>query len=124
MSETLKSLLVTKIVFTSVINYCSVFHTWTFHFNAFLGCNAMWGNPLSALKLSFTLFHRVKKFQCSSSKERDHSEDPGVGGRIRSECILGRLTGGVDWIRLAQDRDLWRAVVNAVMNLRVLAPRS
>jgi hypothetical protein len=32
--------------------------------------------------------------------------------------------GGVDWIRLAQDRDRWRAVVSAVMNLRVLAPRS
>jgi hypothetical protein len=32
--------------------------------------------------------------------------------------------GGVDWIRLAQDRDQWRAVVNAVMNLPVLAPQS
>jgi hypothetical protein len=31
---------------------------------------------------------------------------------------------GVDWIRLAQDRDWWRAVVSAVMNLRVLPPRS
>jgi hypothetical protein len=29
--------------------------------------------------------------------------------------------GGVDWIRLAQDRDRWRAVLSAVMNLRVLA---
>jgi hypothetical protein len=27
--------------------------------------------------------------------------------------------GGVDWIGLAQDRYRWRALVNAVMNLRV-----
>jgi hypothetical protein len=32
--------------------------------------------------------------------------------------------GGVEWIHLAQDRDRWRAVVSAVMNLWVLAPRS
>jgi hypothetical protein len=32
--------------------------------------------------------------------------------------------GGVEWIHLAQDTDRWRAVVNAVMNLRVLGPRS
>jgi hypothetical protein len=30
----------------------------------------------------------------------------------------------VDWIRLAQNRDRCRAVVIAVMNLRVHAPRS
>jgi hypothetical protein len=37
-----------------------------------------------------------------------------------------RETGlrGVDWIRLAEDRDQWRSVVSAVMNLRVLAPQS
>jgi hypothetical protein len=27
--------------------------------------------------------------------------------------------GTVDWIHLAQDRDLWKALVNTVMNLRV-----
>jgi hypothetical protein len=28
--------------------------------------------------------------------------------------------GGMDWIDLAQDRDPWRALVNTVMNLRIL----
>jgi hypothetical protein len=32
--------------------------------------------------------------------------------------------GCVEWIELAQDWDRWRAVVSAVMNLGVLAPRS
>jgi hypothetical protein len=31
------------------------------------------------------------------------------------EVGLGRM----DWIQLAEERDRWRAVVNAVMNLRV-----
>jgi hypothetical protein len=30
--------------------------------------------------------------------------------------------GSVVWIQLAQDRDRWRALVNTVMNLQVLAP--
>jgi hypothetical protein len=28
--------------------------------------------------------------------------------------------GGVDWIELVRDMDRWRALVNAIMNLRVL----
>jgi hypothetical protein len=37
---------------------------------------------------------------------------------------LREISLGGDWIRLAQNRERWRAVVSAVTNLRVLAPRS
>jgi hypothetical protein len=37
---------------------------------------------------------------------------------------IGFGGGGGDWIRLAEDRVRWRAVVSAVMNLWVLVPRS
>jgi hypothetical protein len=32
--------------------------------------------------------------------KRDHSEDQGVDGNVESEWILGKLAGGMDWIRL------------------------
>jgi hypothetical protein len=52
-------------------------------------------------------------FWLENLKERDHFEDLKVDGRDL------RQTGweGVDWIHLAQDRDLWRTFVNTVMNL-------
>jgi hypothetical protein len=45
--------------------------------------------------------------------------DPGEDGRIILKCIFKKWDGGMDWIELAQDSYSWRAVVNAVMNLRV-----
>jgi hypothetical protein len=66
-----------------------------------------------------------KGFRWESPKEKDYLEDQGVDGRVGSKWTFGRLVGVVvEWIQLAQDMDRWRAVVNAVMNLRLLAPRS
>jgi hypothetical protein len=71
--------------------------------------------------------------------EREECEQ-GFDGKARRKEPLGRPRrrwedgirkdlreigwGSVDWIQLAQDRDRWRALVNTVMNLRVLAPQS
>jgi hypothetical protein len=64
-------------------------------------------------------------FWWESPRERDQLEDQGVEGKMVLEWILGRLAEwGLEWIHLAQDRDRWRDLVNAVMNLPVLAPMS
>ena len=47
-------------------------------------------------------------------------QDPGIDGRIILKWIIKKWDGGgMDWIDLAQDRNRWRALVNAVMNLWV-----
>jgi hypothetical protein len=54
------------------------------------------------------------------AERKDHLEDLGLGGEIMLEWILGKWCESVNWMHLTQDRDQWWAVVNTVMNLRVL----
>jgi hypothetical protein len=53
----------------------------------------------------------------SLGRRRRRCED-GIKVDLRKICWED-----VEWIHLAQVRDWWRAVVNAVMNLPVLGPR-
>jgi hypothetical protein len=51
-------------------------------------------------------------------RETDHLEVGGLDGRIILRWIFRKWDGGMEWVDLVQDRDRWRAVVNAVMNFR------
>ena len=53
-----------------------------------------------------------------TKREIDHLEDAGVNGTIILKGIFKLSVGGTDVLDLPQDRDRWRALVNAVMNLR------
>jgi len=45
--------------------------------------------------------------------------EPGVDGKIILRWIFRKWDWSMDWIELAQDRDRWSDLVNAVMNLQV-----
>jgi hypothetical protein len=52
-------------------------------------------------------------------RKRDHLKELNVDGRIILNYIFKKWDGDMDLIDLAQNRDRWRALVNAVTNLRV-----
>ena len=57
------------------------------------------------------------QFWLGDLKEGHHLEDPN-GDNI--EMYLQEMEwGGVDWIDLAQNRDIWRALVNVIVQVRV-----
>ena len=58
-------------------------------------------------------------FWWGNMRERDHLQDTGIDGRIVLRCIFRKWDGGMDWIDMAQVSDRRRALVTAVMNLRV-----
>jgi hypothetical protein len=63
---------------------------------------------------------RVQGFGGGNLRVRGHLGDPDVNGRIILRWIFRKWdVGDMDWNELAQDRDSWRALVNAVMNLWV-----
>jgi hypothetical protein len=56
-----------------------------------------------------------------SQNERDLWKDQDVGEWSILKWILREIGwDGMDWIDLTRDRDQWGALVNSVMNLRVL----
>jgi hypothetical protein len=53
-------------------------------------------------------------------REGDHLGRPRRRWEDNITIDFQEVGWGMDWIELAQDRDRWRAVVNAVMNLLFL----
>jgi hypothetical protein len=55
-------------------------------------------------------------------RERGHWGDPDVDGRIILRWIFRKMEDGGgcgDWMKLAQDRDRWQALVSMVKNFHV-----
>ena len=58
-------------------------------------------------------------FYSGNLTKGDLSENRGVDGRIILKWILKKCDGGTDWMDVALNRERWRGLWNAVMNLEV-----
>jgi hypothetical protein len=59
-------------------------------------------------------------FWWGNLRKRDHLEDPGIYEEDNIKMDLQEVgCCGMGWIDLAQNRDKWWALLNAIMNLRV-----
>jgi hypothetical protein len=62
---------------------------------------------------------RASRVLVGDLRERDHFKEQGIGGRIILKLTFMKWDGIMDWIDLAEERDRWRILVNAVVKLRV-----
>ena len=60
-----------------------------------------------------------KRFWWGDLRNKDQLEDLNVDGRIKLKWLFKKRDGEARTELSCQDRDRWRALVNAVMKLRV-----
>ena len=58
-------------------------------------------------------------FWLGDLRKTNQLENLGVDGRIILKCMFEELNDIKDWIDLAQERNRWRALGNAVINFGV-----
>ena len=58
-------------------------------------------------------------FWWENLKKRDHLKGLGANGDNSKICLKEIVREVVNWIHLAQDKDMWQALVKAVMNVQV-----
>jgi len=52
-------------------------------------------------------------------RKRSHLADPEEEGKIGLNWIFKKLDGVMSWLDLAQDRDMWRALVGALVSINM-----
>ena len=57
----------------------------------------------------------LESFDGETWGEREYWENPGIDWRMILKYIFKIWNGGMFWIDLAQEKDRWRALVNAEM---------